>query len=99
MKEEIGIKLDNDKIKAAVLGDFSIALEAVAKVGTFGVNKYTRGGWKYVENAKERYSDAMWRHLLAININEIDEESGFKHIYHLAWNVLALIELEEKENV
>ena len=50
--------------QAGVLKDFSLALLAVAEVGTFGANKYTRGGWQSVPNGIERYEDAFWRHLL-----------------------------------
>ena len=88
-----GAKLDDGKIMAGVLSDFSLALIEVAKVGTFGAKKYSRGGWQYVENGEERYMDALWRHLLAERHEPIDKESGLLAFAHLAWNSLARLEL------
>lgn len=94
-----GAKLDSGKCKAGILLDFSRALKAVADVGTFGANKYSRGGWQSVENAKERYTDSLARHLLEMNIGDgKDSETGMPHIWHAAWNILAIIELEERAN-
>ena len=63
-QHEPGSKLDAGKNKAGVLADFSRALLAVSEVGTFGADKYSRGGWQSVPNGVERYTDAAWRHLL-----------------------------------
>jgi hypothetical protein len=92
-----GAKLDDGKIRAAVLEDFSLALLEVAKVGNYGATKYSRGGWQSVENGLERYSDAFWRHLLEKRHSEIDKESGLTHISQMAWNLLAIIELQSRE--
>lgn len=89
-----GAKLDNGKVRAGVLADFSLALAEVAKVGTFGANKYTRGGWQTVPNGIERYDDAKWRHLLKMRHERIDPDSGLMHRAHEAWNALAVLELE-----
>lgn len=88
-----GAKLDAGKVKAGVLADFALALTEVAKVGTFGAEKYTRGGWQEVPNAVERYSDAMWRHLLKARHETNDPDSGLTHLSHAAWNALAVLEL------
>jgi len=92
-----GAKLDAGKVSASLLGDFSLALRAVAEVGTFGARKYTRGGWQTVPNGQERYSDAMWRHLLAERHEPNDADSGLAHAAHLAWNALARLELALRE--
>jgi len=84
------LKHDAGKIQAGVLLDFRHALMEVAKVGTFGTEKYSRNSWRNVENAEERYMDALWRHLLASD--DLDEESGLPHLAHLAWNILAIME-------
>jgi hypothetical protein len=89
---EAGAKLDSGKPLAGVLGDFSLALLEVAKVGTHGAEKYSRGGWQSVPEGVTRYSDAMWRHLLAERHEEMDG-SGLRHAAHLAWNALARLEL------
>ena len=92
-QHEAGAKMDDGKVKAGVLADFSKALEAVAIVGTYGANKYTRNGWESVPNAVERYTDAKWRHLLAQSENMYDQESDLMHMAHEAWNALAILEL------
>ena len=54
--------------------------------------------WKQVE--KERYRDAMMRHMLKYldDPDGVDEESGIKHLHHLACNVAFLCEMEDKPN-
>ncbi|MCK5612759.1 hypothetical protein KAR91_63385 [Candidatus Pacearchaeota archaeon] len=93
-----GAKLDDGKIQAGVLKDFSLALTAIAEVGSFGANKYTRGGWQSVPNGIERYEDAFWRHLLKERHEPVDEDSGLLHQAHLAWNILARLEMTLRKN-
>lgn len=96
-----GAKMDEGKTLAGVLSDFSHALMAVAEIGTFGANKYSRGGWQSVPDGVTRYTDALWRHLLKERHEAIDKDSDLKHAAHLAWNALARLELilrDEKEN-
>ncbi len=93
-----GAKLDAGKPMAGVLGDFGLALMAVAEVGTFGANKYTRGGWQSVPNGIERYTDAAWRHLLKEPLEPLDDDSGLSHAAHMAWNALARLELQLRES-
>jgi len=89
-----GAKLDSGKVLAGVLFDFSHALLAVAEVGTFGANKYSRGGWQFVPDGVTRYRDAMVRHQLAENIGgPIDSDSQCLHAAQVAWNALAVLEL------
>jgi hypothetical protein len=90
-----GSKLDAGKPRCSlVLGGFAAALEQVAKVGTFGANKYTDNGWKTVPNGEERYTDALYRHLLKESQGEqCDADSNLLHAAHTAWNALARLEL------
>ena len=81
---EPGAKLDHGKNKAG-----GLALLAVSEVGTFGANKYSRGGWRSVENG----TDAMWRHLLKEQHEPVDKDSNLDHAAHMAWNALARLEL------
>ncbi len=97
-QHEPGAKLDAGKTLAGVLADFSGALTAVAEVGTMGAEKYTRGGWQHVDNGVQRYTDAMWRHLLQEQKISYDGESGLRHAAHMAWNALARLELIIREN-
>lgn len=94
---EPGAKLDAGKTKAGVLHDFSSALFQIAQVGTYGAEKYTRGGWQSVPNAEERYFDAFWRHLLQSRHEEFDKDTGLTHFAHAAWNLLAVIEVHARE--
>ena len=91
---ENGRKEDKGKPIAGVLGDFSLALSAVVDVGTFGAQKYSRGNWQYVDQGRTRYTDAMWRHLLAANSEELDAETGCSHEAAMVWNALARLELK-----
>jgi hypothetical protein len=94
-----GAKLDSGKTLAGVLADFSLALMAVAEVGTHGADKYTRGGWQSVPSAETRYTDAEWRHLLKKRHEDRDQDSGLLHDAHKIWNSLAALELRlRREN-
>lgn len=88
-----GAKLDRGKLRAGlVLRGFKDALVGVSRVGTFGAAKYSDNGWKSVSNGYSRYEDALYRHLLA---DGVDEQSNLPHLYHAAWNILAMIQLSE----
>lgn len=90
-----GAKLDAGKNRLGlVLGDFSQALWEVGLVGTFGAAKYSDGGWLAVENGSQRYLDALYRHLLLMQTESHDVQSGLRHLSHLAWNALAILEIE-----
>lgn len=95
---EQGVKADNGKPLSGMLIDFSRALERVMEIGTFGAQKYSRGNWLLVEDAEQRYWDAMWRHLLAAGRELNDPESGMDHLHHAAWNILAVIELQQRKD-
>lgn len=80
---------------------FPRAIKEVARVSEFGSKKYAWDGWRQVENGRERYLEALVRHLLEHPIDPIDRETGHAHMAHVAWNALAVLELilqeEEKE--
>ena len=101
---EAGAKLDHGKVRAAlVFGAFAGAFWEVARVGTFGANKYSDNGWLEVENGQARYDDAEMRHWLKSHMGEVvDPDSDLDHLAHEAWNALAKLQLkldeEEKEN-
>lgn len=95
----IGAKLDDGKLLAGILQQWPRALTAILEVATFGAEKYTRGGWQYVENGVERYTDAMFRHLLKEPLEPIDPDSGLSHDAHVAWNALSRLELRLREEI
>lgn len=97
---EPGAKLDSGKVKAhLMLSGFSLALREVAKVTTYGAEKYSPNGWLEVPDGEQRYADAMMRHILLSVREPFDAESKLSHIAHAAWNVLAILELELRKEV
>jgi hypothetical protein len=102
---EPGAKLDAGKVRPSlILSAMPMALLEVARVGTYGADKYSDGGWQHVDNGFNRYTDAMDRHRLKETIegrfdHDILSETG-EHIYHaaqVAWNALARLELMLRE--
>lgn len=93
-----GAKLDTGKVEVGLIfDDMPRALLAVAEIGTYGRHKYSKGGWKHVEDGIERYTNAMDRHRLKESIEGIDQETEMLHAAHLAWNALARLELMIRE--
>jgi hypothetical protein len=90
-----GAKLDDGKVRLdLVFNGFANALNEVAKVATFGAEKYTEDGWVTVPDGIKRYTAAMHRHLNAEARGEInDPESDLSHAAHSCWNALAVLEL------
>lgn len=83
-------KYDDGKVRMDLL-PLPELLE-VAKVLTFGANKYKDNSWKKVKNGKERYRGSLLRHLAAIEAGElIDTESGIHHAAHVACNAIFLL--------
>lgn len=95
----VGAKHDDGKPRAGVMIlDFPRALEAVAGVSTFGCQKYEPHSYATVPDANARYYDAFHRHILADARGELnDPESGLRHLAHVAWNALAILELRLRE--
>ena len=93
-----GAKDDKAKPMAGVLLDFSRALQIVVDVGTYGAKKYARQGWCVVPEGSQRYTDALVRHLLAMDVDPdgLDPETGLPHLAHVAWNALAVLELQAR---
>lgn len=99
--KRLGQKNDQGKpFVTKFLRQFPDAIKYVSKVSEYGHKKYGKeedeemwDNWKHVPNAKERYEQAMGRHIL----DTIDKESGFKSIAMVAWNALARLQLELDE--
>ena len=71
------------------------ALEQVANVMTFGATKYTPNGWKYVDNAENRYYSAQMRHEVLKRRGDIwDKETKLLHAAHAACNALFRLQLD-----
>lgn len=96
MGTDAGIKHDEGKIRYDLVPPH--ALEGLAKVLTFGANKYTPNGWKTVE--KERYVAALMRHFEAYRKGELlDQESGLPHMYHVLCCATFISEMDRPEEV
>lgn len=76
------------------MNGFARALLDVGRVATFGAIKYEPDGWLQVENGFNRYTAALYRHLLLGSFEHHDSDSGLSHNTHAAWNALARLELE-----
>ena len=81
LEHKEAVKYDNEKPRMDLLDP--VALEGLAKVLTFGAQKYAAHNWRK-GIANSRLIAAMLRHLFAIMRGEdIDPESGLPHIDHL----------------
>ena len=69
-------------------------MKELAKVLTYGADKYGAENWKLCDN-KSRYVDALYRHLEAWRGGELlDKESGLSHLSHAITNLAFLIYFE-----
>ncbi|MEE0968266.1 MAG: dATP/dGTP diphosphohydrolase domain-containing protein [Clostridia bacterium] len=75
-------------------------IKPVVEIFQYGLEKYKKeGSWKELDNGYIRYRDAFFRHLEAHESGQLrDEESGFPHIQHCAWNALAMMYFALKEH-
>ena len=91
-----GLKHDQDKPMYNLIPGH--ATEELAKVLTFGANKYAPNSWQNVDDGLERYRAALLRHTFAIQRGELyDEESGLLHASHAQCCAAFIVELQLKE--
>jgi hypothetical protein len=87
---DAGIKFDSEKPKWNLLPLKEV--ESVVEVLTFGAKKYKANNWQHVENAQERYFDAMMRHIVDWQSDEkFDPETKKNHLAHAVCNALFLL--------
>lgn len=72
-------------------------IKDIAAIRKYGEEKYhAPNNWVLVD--KQRYVDAMWRHLIAYQEGEIyDKESGLPHLWHAACNMAFILEMESPD--
>lgn len=90
-------KADRGKLQISLVP--TQIIKDVAEVRMYGNEKYgDPNNWKTVE--KQRYVDALLRHLLAYveDPDGVDEESGIPHYKHAACNMAFLCEMEKWKN-
>lgn len=93
-----GLKYDSEKPRLAeMILDFKEPLLELCKVWTFGANKYGKSNWKYLQNAKDRYLNALYRHSIKTVDTFYDDESNILHAAHMAFNALAYLYFTLKE--
>lgn len=88
-----GVKRDGGKPRWSLLPWRGLA--AVVDVLEFGARKYAPGNWRKVPDARQRYTDALLRHVVAYAGGEThDPESSLHHLAHAGCCVLFLLEFE-----
>ncbi len=91
-----GLKYDQDKPRYDLLP--ANAIDELAKVLTFGAEKYAPNSWQSVEDGLNRYRAALLRHTFAIQRGElVDSESGLPHAAHAMCCAAFIVELEKMQ--
>ena len=82
------IKSDNGKLRYDLV---PVEIhESLAKVITYGANKYSDDNWIGIE--VKRYEAALFRHINEWRKgNDIDKESGYHHLEHALSNLAFII--------
>ena len=95
--KKAGVKYDNGKPQWSLL-PFK-ALTQVVEVLTYGAKKYAPDNWKKVPNAKQRYTDAGFRHFAAYASGEThDPETGKHHLAHAICCLLYIVAFDLGEH-
>ena len=88
-----GIKHDSKKPKMNLLPPKAIV--EVAKVLTFGAQKYGPENWKELEDLQNRYLAGALRHIFAhMDGEQLDPETGLSHMAHALCCLLFKLEIE-----
>ena len=76
----------------SILGSYQNFLRELAKVYTFGCQKYSERSWQTVPNGRARYEAGMFRHIDAFKRGEYVnwEDGGCLHVAQVAFNALAI---------
>ena len=92
-----GIKYDQGKARYDLVPMY--AEEEIAKVFTYGANKYNEAydeeNWRKLDNRARRLYSATRRHIQAVQQGEsYDAESGLHHYAHACSNLMMLMQLD-----
>jgi hypothetical protein len=62
----------------------------------FGESKHGANNWRNAKpDGMDHYEYALWRHWMERRMGEVyAEDSECRHLAHLAWNALMLLEME-----
>lgn len=95
LAEQVGRKDDTVKPRWSLLPE-GVVMQIV-EVLDFGATKYTEGNWKYVAGGRQRYYDALMRHVDAWWGGEkLDPESGKHHLAHAGCCLMFLLWLDKR---
>ena len=73
-------------------------IEDIVKVYTEGAKKYGPDRWQNLPDGIRRYKAALLRHLVEFDKgNEIDEETGCRHLAQVAWNAIAMLHISKQQ--
>ena len=88
-----GIKYDSEKPKMNLLPPKAIV--EVAKVLTFGAEKYDAENWRKLDDLQNRYTAGALRHIFAhMDGEQLDPETGLSHMAHALCCLLFKLEIE-----
>jgi hypothetical protein len=100
-KDDSGLKYDQGKIDWHSFP--LVCLKGLIKVAEAGCKKYERFNClKPFDNGSQRFFSASLRHTVACQIDplSVDEETGCRHGYEAAWNmIMRTYHAEQAENV
>jgi len=90
MTEKNGLKFDQEKLRWDLLPVGTVT--QIIKVLMFGSAKYSDNNWKKVDMLKQRYYNALMRHINAWWEGEkLDPETNMHHLAHAGCCILFLI--------
>lgn len=93
-----GVKYDSEKPRMHLLPPKAIT--EVAKVLTFGAQKYDEDNWRKLDNLQNRYTSGALRHIFAhMDGEQLDPESGISHLAHALCCLLFKLEIELEQNL
>ena len=73
-------------------------VEDIVRVYTAGAKKYGPDQWQNLPDGIRRYKAALLRHLVEFDKgNEIDEETGCRHLAAVAWNAIAMLHISKQQ--
>lgn len=73
-------------------------VEDIVRVYTAGAKKYGPDKWQNLPDGIRRYKAALLRHLVEFDKgNEIDEETGCRHLAAVAWNAIAMLHISKQQ--
>ena len=97
MCKEKGLKYDDGKLLMSLVDPKYT--EDIARILTYGAEKYAPNSWQNVEDAERRYKDALLRHTSEyLKGVEFDDESGLTHLSHMATNIMFLSHFQREKN-